>query len=942
MRSVCMKRCYYIGIVILLIKSSFIYSQNIYQSKYYTSPPGKAIIDIKSIDVPKDISKKRIAKLSDDKRVILLKNLGLAREYLYQNDILNVYEALDKSDAILNDLPESFYIRALAHWKIHDISFARYYFLKALSVGTEDYKIYTDAIKFFEEIGLPEEALRISLHAYKRSDDSSWLFEGGNLILDFYEASANYYFALLAKSSYDAFGIEGISDIASKNSNYSLALNGYNAALIEYKKSKYKKTKLYTNNINRVTKKMNLAKLDVHIDGWQQKFENGEFQTALSILKDISKTTEVENRLYLLNAKTYFEMGQYKQAQTLIEYSIAKDSSLEESYILKAQIEINQGQLNRAIKTLEGGFVYNYDKTTLYNSFLGVLKIGGSKYYYNNILLELSKISQPDYKQSIFLIEYYLEKQEYQKAREILLNIKEKTKEIDLLNKKIDNIILLHKSEENGKKGNYKEILKDLYGKTFDGNEEDLRIRLLANALYNLNDLGQAIEILSLKIDDSTLSLNNTYFLLYLININKQKNTTEITEEFIVKIKNWQEHLFSNIIHLKKKISEFLEFGQYNDAINYLESIKGTSKYSDVAINNLESQVYAEFAGKLYDEKKIKDAQNSVNISLSKNKDNIDAVYIQDLLDMYYKWGDIEDYLYEDDYKITISMATDFLSILPANINIRMMLIRALALERNIQSIEIMKKINNMDVYNHQKLSILSDIYYGFGMYDYCLDLYKKSLDEDFNLHTAIMYTHTLDKLGKTNDALKFALDITIRYPKNSYGYYLSSQLYLKKNNTEVAFDLIKTAISIRNNIKYQLQLGLYYEKINDWEKAFEIYTSILNEKKYYIDVYVHMIKILLEEKKDANQAKTLAETLVNIDTQNPYSYYLLANACYELGIRNDILNTDKIHYLKSSKMFYQNAIYRTIYGKDTELRYIIKEKIKLLDKRISDIERRK
>ncbi len=406
----------------------------------------------------------------------------------------------------------------------------------------------------------------------------------------------------------------------------------------------------------------------------------------------------------------------------------------------------------------------------------------------------------------------------------------------------------------------------------------------------------------------------------------------EYQQAFLTKVNNYLVKVAYNPRYLKEKIDEFLTFHQYTDALDYLKDISSRSRFSTTLLNNLEAKIYAQMAGSYYQEKNMAEAKKNVDMALSKNRADIDAVYVNKLLNIYYKWGYIENYILEDNYKASIAMANDVLKELPASIDVRMILIRALALDENRQSIEIMKRIKTMNVYSYLRLSLIADIYYGFGMYDYCESLYAQSLKENFNLHTAVMYTHTLGKLNKNTDALKLALDITIRYPSHSYAYYLASEFYLKMNSTKAAFELIGSAITIRNNIKYQLQLALCYRATNLDDEALEIYNYILTRNKYYVKAYEGIIEIANKNNTNLEMAKNIGEELIAIDDKNPYYYYLIANTYFKLGSNRQTDLKERETSLNVASIFYQNALNKTTFGRYDRLRNVIKNEINILN----------
>ncbi len=933
-----MKKYLFICISILFLQITTVYGQSIYQTTYYKNPPQSALVDINDIKPVDDNSEKRIKSLKDPQKLIVLQNLGFAKQYLARNDLLSVYSCLDKVDNVLPDLSEALYLRALSHWAINDISFARYYFLKALSVGTDNYQIFEDAAKFFIEIGIYKEAIAVCIQAYKKSKDASWLFEGAEMALEFDEQSANYYFSYLSKLSYHGFGLEGLSDIAAKNGFYLEAQHGYSLVMKDYRDAKYQKLKLSKENIARVSEKINMLKINMVIADWSQKFENKEFDAALDILKTISHATAAESSIFLLNAKTYFEMGKYTEAQTLLNYSISQDNTLEEAFVLQAQIQMKQGQTNKALETIENGLKYNYDKMHLYDVFLDLLKTSGAIYYYNSILLELYEVSKLDNEQLLTLAQYYFEKKDYKKYIEILDSI-EQTEDILLLKNRVDDTVLLEQSQNYIKDAKYKDIISNLYQKEFSNSiDENLRLRLVSQALYQLGDEYSAIQILVDKLNNETLSLENVYYLKYLISISKELGSGDVLK----KLNDYEKKLSSSSNYLCEKIDEFLLLGQFDNAIAYLNRFRNNSNFNKKTIDNLEAKIYSQIAGKLYDERNISEAKNYMDLALSKNRDDIDAVYINKLLNVYSKWGDIKDYTLEDNYDITIAMADDFLLQIPARIDIRMIWIRALALDENREAVYIMKKLNGMDIYNYLKLSIFADTYYGFELYDHAIDFYNRSLKDTFNMYAQVMYIQTLAKLGRINDALKLTLSIRADNPNNSYIDYLLSKLYLSKGDIRMAFESINTAIRVNNNEKYQLQLGFCYEADNRSQMAFDIYADVLHKNKNYADAYVCLIKMLLENRKTLdilNRAKSLSETLITFDNSDAYYYYLLADSYYNIASFGDSVTlSDKIENLTISLQFFYDAMSRSVYGGDKELRVLIQNRIIIVEDNLSNI----
>lgn len=936
-----MKKYYFVSIFIFLLSTSITYAQNIYQSVYYRQPPANAFIDIKDVKVNQDTTDKRMKSLSASKKAVVQENLAFAKEYLNDGDVLKVYDYLDDIDAILSDLPEVLYLRALAHQKIGDISFVRYYFLRALEIGTNDYALFYDAIAFFNEMGLYSESVYVCLYAYKQSKDASWLFEAAEITLIFDEKSANHYFILLAKSSYDAFGVEGISDIAANNGFYDVALHGYYVAIKDFEKSKYKKTKLSDSNIARITEKIDKTKINIVVEDWQQKIDNKEFVAALDLLKTISGNSHIDDKIFLLNAKTYAQMSKYIEAQTLLEYSININNNLEDAFIVAAQIELNNGDILEAVDMIEEGLIYNYDKISLYNMLLSLLECAESKYYYDSVISALSDVLEPDYEMALRLSKYYLERSEYQKSLDII-NALDDSEEVLLIKERVMSNILLGKSEQNRKLKKYQNIVRDLNNKKFSNEEdEDLRVRLLSLSFFQLGDLESAIQILVDKFNDGTISLNNTYYLQYLIS-NSSNSMGLVTDELVKNIDDWEKIISSSYLHITNRINEFLVFEQFYYALEYLNELKESASIDTKLLDNLEAKVYSQMAGDFYDKGDINQARKYTSLSLSKNKSDIDAIHINKLLNFYSRWGAIANDISKDNDKNTITIASNFLSQFPSRIDIRMTLLRNLGLYENIDTtISIIEQISSMNIYEYLKMSILSDIYYRFGMYDYCAILYRKSLDYKFDMHTSLMYIQTLENLGRSNEALALALEEEAQNQKNSYIKYILSKLYISRGDISSAYRSINDAIKISDNIDYLLQLGLCYEANGELEKAFNVYADILEKNSSYSEAYVRQVEVLLKNetiKENLARAEILSEKLIELDNDNAYYYYLLANIYYNIAFFDEASN--RSDDIKMALLLFQEALNKALYGSDKQLRVLIKDKIEILNKNMVVVNR--
>ena len=851
-----------------------------------------------------------INKLDDSSKLELSNKLNDAKRLIDNFKFFEAIALCNELEPIYRDYYMLYYIRGLAYYKTGDIYYSTLDFNKLLTMYFNDKEIYEIVGGFFDSINDYESTIKTYLIAYKIYNETYWLFLAGKTSLKYNDIkSANSYFTYCLKVG-SGYGFEGFADINLLQNQYADALNNYSNA--------YKSYSSYGNNqtdMQRLNSKISNVIVQSELYNWNYNLENREFEKATNILNNLSAYSKDFPEINLALAKTHFRIGNYQLSKNMLNRFIYENKTFDEAYAILAQIYLYENNERNAIKILEKGLEYSYNKPRLYETLANMLYNSGYYYYPNKIISQIIDIYNISDENKIEYSKYLISKKEYYKARELLRQINSYKSTADEIVELIGFNIILDKAESLNENGYYVDIMELLSGYKFKGYEEQLRIGYIANSYYKLGSIDKAINILKELFDANSISINNVVLLRDLLKIRISNNNYAQTQKdkdmaYIQSTIFWEEDLNSNTQLITDKIYDFIKNNKYDEALAYIEQLK-IKNYDIDYIKKIESIVYGYYATFLYDNRQFDKAKSVSNLAIRRNKDNYDAIAIKNQVYVDIYLNSVGNYNNIDAYVKLSDIRKEVLNISPAYIENMIKLAEALVYEYNIEGYDIINNIFKYIDINGARDSLLGRIYNKSRLYNYSANAYGR----------ASKYIG-VDLLNRIESVIKIdnynISSINFNQKRKARDFYALSKLYVKINNYREAMNSIQYAILNDNlNLDYRYQLGIINEKMGNTKEALDYYEYVIKNNKNHAAANYRAAIIYLDYMRNYKFAYDYVLNYISL-LPNDYSGYELLGKIYK-NRAESLLENNIENLLNNSLVSYKTASDKAIWGKDKD-----------------------
>lgn len=893
-------------LIIIFISYISAYSNDILH--YYSKVNDRNInIEIGSVFVK---TNDFINRLDDSSKLALSNKLNDAKRLIDNFKFFEAIALCNELEPIYRDYYMLYYIRGLAYYKTGDIYYSTLDFTKLLTMYFNDKEIYEIVGGFFDSINDYESTIKTYLIAYKIHNETYWLFLAGKTSLKYNDIkSANSYFTYCLKVG-SGYGFEGFADINLLQNQYTDALNNYSNA--------YKSYSSYGNNqtdMQRLNSKISNVIVQSELYNWNYNLENREFEKATNILNNLSAYSKDFPEINLALAKTHFRIGNYQLSKNMLNRFIYENKTFDEAYAILAQIYLYENNERNAIKILEKGLEYSYNKPRLYETLANMLYNAGYYYYPNKIISQIIDIYNISDENKIEYSKYLISKKEYYKARELLRQINSYKSTADEIVELIGFNIILDKAESLNENGYYVDIMELLSGYKFKGYEEQLRISYIANSYYKLGSIDKAINILKELFDANSISINNVVLLRDLLKIRISNNNYAQTQKdkdmaYIQSTIFWEEDLNSNTQLITDKIYDFIKNNKYDEALAYIEQLK-IKNYDIDYIKKIESIVYGYYATFLYDNRQFDKAKSVSNLAIRRNKDNYDAIAIKNQVYVDIYLNSVGNYNNIDAYVKLSDIRKEILNISPAYIENMIKLAEALVYEYNIEGYDIINNIFKYIDINGARDSLLGRIYNKSRLYNYSANAYGR----------ASKYIG-VDLLNRIESVIKIdnynISSINFNQKRKARDFYALSKLYVKINNYREAMNSIQYAILNDNlNLDYRYQLGIINEKMGNTKEALDYYEYVIKNNKNHAAANYRAAIIYLDYMRNYKLAYDYVLNYISL-LPNDYSGYELLGKIYK-NRAESLLENNIENLLNNSLVSYKTASDKAIWGKDKD-----------------------
>ncbi|WP_295157932.1 tetratricopeptide repeat protein [uncultured Brachyspira sp.] len=858
----------------------------------------------------------------------LNKELDKVRKFIDDGNFFNAVNLCNSIETNYMNYYEIYYLRGLSYFRRADLYYASLDFNKILSLYVDEEnqdKVYRLIFDFFNTINEYEETLKVCITAYKMTDNPYWLFLAGNSSLKNADVkSADYYFKECLKKDI-SYANEGFGDLNLLNKQYDEALNSY------------KKVR-YVNNDDkiRIQSKISNASVKREIEIWNKSFQQKDYNNAMSILQNISSYSLDYPEITVATAKTYFALEDYNNSKNILIKFIESVKDFDEAYAILAQIYLYEKNETEAIKILEKGLEYTYNKPRLYETFASMLYNAGYIYYPDKIISQIINLYNISDENKIDYSKSLIRQKKYDEASKLLKSAELYKDEVSKLLNSIECNKILDKAAEFNQKNYYVNLMQMLSRYRFDGNEEQIRIGYIADAYYNLGSIDKAIDILKEAFNADIISINNVFLLRRLLNIRASDNDTSAYQKErdaidITATEYWEEELKLHLNLVTDRIFEFMKFNQFDEALSYISELR--NKNYDVAyIKQIESTVYGLYSAYLYKNKKYEEAYKTVSLAFERNRNNYDAIAIKNEMDVNSYLSSIG---YYDNINAYISLSStmkEILRISPAYIENRIKLAEAYIREYNLEGFNIINNITDYININGGKDLLLGRGYNKAYLYDYsisCYDRASKYITVN-PIYIAENYIN-LENNNISSDEISKLLNKNIN---NADTLYAVSKLYTKIGNYNNAMNTINNALSIDDsNLNYLYQRGSINEIMGNTKSALNDYEKVLKINKNYAAANYKLAEIYLNNLKNDMNAETYALNYLAL-IPDDYSGYELLGRIYKARAEKYIDKNTKT-LLKEALSNYEAALNKAVWGKDFNARKMIAEEIEYLQNEI-------
>ena len=851
-----------------------------------------------------------INRLDDSSKLELSNKLNDAKRLIDNFKFFEAIALCNELEPIYRDYYMLYYIRGLAYYKTGDIYYSTLDFNKLLTMYFNDKEIYEIVGGFFDSINDYESTIKTYLIAYKIYNETYWLFLAGKTSLKYNDIkSANSYFTYCLKVG-SGYGFEGFADINLLQNQYADSLNNYSNA--------YKSYSSYGNNqtdMQRLNSKISNVIVQSELYNWNYNLENREFEKATNILNNLSAYSKDFPEINLALAKTHFRIGNHQLSKNMLNRFIYENKTFDEAYAILAQIYLYENNERNAIKILEKGLEYSYNKPRLYETLANMLYNAGYYYYPNKIISQIIDIYNISDENKIEYSKYLISKKEYYKARELLRQINSYKSTADEIIELIGFNIILDKAESLNENGYYVDIMELLSGYKFKGYEEQLRIGYIANSYYKLGSIDKAINILKELFDANSISINNVVLLRDLLKIRISNNNYAQTQKdkdmaYIQSTIFWEEDLNSNTQLITDKIYDFIKNNKYDEALAYIEQLK-IKNYDIDYIKKIESIVYGYYATFLYDNRQFDKAKSVSNLAIRRNKDNYDAIAIKNQVYVDIYLNSVGNYNNIDAYVKLSDIRKEILNISPAYIENIIKLSEALVYEYNIEGYDIINNIFKYIDINGARDSLLGRIYNKSRLYNYSANAYGRA--------SKYIKVDLLNRIESVIEIDNYNISsINFNQKRKARDFYALSKLYVKINNYREAMNSIQYAILNDNlNLDYRYQLGIINEKMGNTKEALDYYEYVIKNNKNHAAANYRAAIIYLDYMRNYKLAYDYVLNYISL-LPNDYSGYELLGKIYK-NRAESLLENNIENLLNNSLVSYKTASDKAIWGKDKD-----------------------
>ena len=902
-------------LIIIFISYISAYSNDILH--YYSKVNDRNInIEIGSVFVK---TNDFINKLDDSSKLELSNKLNDAKRLIDNFKFFEAIALCNELEPIYRDYYMLYYIRGLAYYKTGDVYYSTLDFNKLLTMYFNDKEIYEIVGGFFDSINDYESTIKTYLIAYKIYNETYWLFLAGKTSLKYNDIkSANSYFAYCLKVG-SGYGFEGFADINLLQNQYADSLNNYSNA--------YKSYSSYGNNqtdMQRLNSKISNVIVQSELYNWNYNLENREFEKATNILNNLSAYSKDFPEINLALAKTHFRIGNYQLSKNMLNRFIYENKTFDEAYAILAQIYLYENNERNAIKILEKGLEYSYNKPRLYETLANMLYNSGYYYYPNKIISQIIDIYNISDKNKIEYSKYLISKKEYYKARELLRQINSYKSTADEIIELIGFNIILDKAESLNENGYYVDIMELLSGYKFKGYEEQLRIGYIANSYYKLGSIDKAINILKELFDANSISINNVVLLRDLLKIRISNNNYAQTQKdkdmaYIQSTIFWEEDLNSNTQLITDKIYDFIKNNKYDEALAYIEQLK-IKNYDIDYIKKIESIVYGYYATFLYDNRQFDKAKSVSNLAIRRNKDNYDAIAIKNQVYVDIYLNSVGNYNNIDAYVKLSDIRREVLNISPAYMENMIKLAEALVYEYNIEGYNIINNILKYVDINGARDLLLGKIYNKSRLYDYSFQAFTRA-----SQYIEVDLLDRVESIAEADDnKISF---LNFNQKRKARDYYALSKLYVKINNYNEAINSIQMAILSDNlNLDYRYQLGYINELMGNTKDALEYYEYIVKNNKNHVAANYRASVIYLEYFRNYNLAYDYILSYISL-APDDYRGYELLGKIYKYRAES-LMENNVENLFRNALSSYKTASDKAVWGKDKEVKKNIEVEI--------------
>ncbi len=190
------------------------------------------------------------------------------------------------------------------------------------------------------------------------------------------------------------------------------------------------------------------------------------------------------------------------------------------------------------------------------------------------------------------------------------------------------------------------------------------------------------------------------------------------------------------------------------------------------------------------------------------------------------------------------------------------------------------------------------------GDYEKATEAYQRVIALDPNNQQAFtIMGSALIQQGRIDEAIAYLQNATQRFPRSSELNLQLATAVLQKGEIEKGFQLLQEAErSNPNNPLIQLKIGTIFEQKGNWAGALAAYRRASYLDRRSIEARMGQIRVAIAQ-KDFLGAVVTATEAIELDPQNPDSYYYLGVALFERG-----RNSEAKDALKQARQLYQSA----------------------------------